>query len=84
MNNLDLLLLWLNGLRAVPTLAELFRQLRLHPPGLDELRGFVRFDDAHYQRVLVSESPLYRALVLCWQPGQCSPIHDHSGSACPS
>jgi cysteine dioxygenase len=26
--------------------------------------------------------PSYAALVLCWRPGQASPIHDHLGSAC--
>jgi cysteine dioxygenase len=24
----------------------------------------------------------YAALILCWQPRQASPIHDHHGSAC--
>jgi cysteine dioxygenase len=66
---------------AVPidTLVDLMTRAEL---SLDELSAFVRFDPDHYCRNLVSVSPAYAALVLCWSPGQASPIHDHRGSAC--
>jgi len=42
----------------------------------------VAFDDDRYKRNVLRVGSGYAALVLCWQPGQASPIHDHRGSAC--
>ena len=67
--------------RAVP-LPLLCGQLRDLSLGDDELRRYVRFGDDGYRRNLVRLGPGYVALVLCWRPGQASPIHDHLGSAC--
>lgn len=39
-------------------------------------------DRAGYVRTLVHFAPHYEALVMCWLPGQHSPVHDHGGSAC--
>jgi len=49
---------------------------------LDDVREAVRFGDDGYRRNPLREGPGYQALVLCWKPGQKSPIHDHRGSAC--
>ena len=49
---------------------------------LDEVRPFLRFSPDHYVRNLMYAGPSYQALVLCWQSGQRSPIHDHRGSSC--
>lgn len=49
---------------------------------LEDVSDFVKFDDHHYRRNLIQEGPRYHALLLCWKPGQRSPIHDHRGSAC--
>ena len=46
------------------------------------LREHIRFDTDCYRRNLVHLGPGYVALVLCWRPGQASPVHDHRGSAC--
>ena len=48
---------------ALPTLAELLRQLQMHPPGLEEVRGHLRFDLQAYTCNIVGESDLYRLLV---------------------
>jgi cysteine dioxygenase len=40
------------------------------------------FDACKYRRNLIRRTPEYEALLLCWQPGQRSPIHDHRGSGC--
>jgi cysteine dioxygenase len=40
------------------------------------------FDDGCYCRNLIHRGPGYEALLICWKPGQRSPIHDHRGSAC--
>jgi cysteine dioxygenase len=40
------------------------------------------FDACKYRRNLIRRTAAYEALLLCWQPGQRSPIHDHRGSGC--
>jgi len=47
-----------------------------------DLGEFVKFGPEKYQRNLVCESRWYELVCLCWSPGQHTPIHDHSGSAC--
>ncbi len=48
---------------------------------LDEasLRPFVRFSDDHYTRNLVHRDRHFDVMVLCWTPGQGTPIHTHNG-----
>ena len=41
-----------------------------------------KFNEVTYARNLLAKSPWYQLLVICWREGQCSPIHDHIGSAC--
>ncbi|CAI4230103.1 unnamed protein product [Auanema sp. JU1783] len=44
---------------------------------------FAHFDDRHYTRNLVDTgNGKYNLIVLCWGPGMCTNIHDHSGSHC--
>ena len=43
---------------------------------------FARFDPEIYTRNLVARNAAFEMLVLCWSPGQESPIHDHSGQHC--
>ncbi|HVR27936.1 MAG TPA: cysteine dioxygenase family protein, partial [Thermoanaerobaculia bacterium] len=40
------------------------------------------FDACKYRRNLIRRTAAYEALLLCWLPGQRSPIHDHRGSGC--
>ncbi len=49
---------------------------------LDMVRPFLQFSPDHYVRNLMHAGPCYQALVICWQSGQRSPIHDHRGSSC--
>ena len=63
-------------------LAELTARLKELDVAFDELRDYVRFDPDRYRRNLLHEGPAHQALVLCWRPGQRSPIHDHRGSSC--
>ena len=39
-------------------------------------------DRGTYVRTLIRTTEHYDALVMCWLPGQHSPVHDHGGSAC--
>ncbi len=47
-----------------------------------DVEHIVAFDDDRYKRNVLRVGSGYAALILCWQPGQSSPIHDHRGSAC--
>ncbi len=40
------------------------------------------FDAGTYTRNLVHRSSLYELLILGWEAGQASPIHDHDGQHC--
>ncbi len=44
------------------------------------LQGLKEFKDNHYARHLVFKSENVEILVVCWRPGQGSPIHDHGPS----
>lgn len=72
----------LNDFRRPPSarqLADLLGRLRSK---VADLAPFIRFDAKTYRRNLVADGPGFEVKVLCWRAGQCSPIHDHAGSAC--
>ena len=48
--------------------------------GEDELRPYVGFKEGTYARHRVHLGAHAELLVLCWRPGQRTPIHDHAGS----
>jgi cysteine dioxygenase len=48
----------------------------------DDWRRFVHFDPAVYTRNLVGRNEHFEMLVLCWNAGQESPIHNHAGQHC--
>ncbi|XP_046646255.1 cysteine dioxygenase type 1-like isoform X2 [Daphnia pulicaria] len=44
---------------------------------------FAIFDSTHYTRILVDEgNGKFNLILLCWGPGQGSPIHDHADAHC--
>jgi len=45
-------------------------------------RNFAHFADGRYTRNLVGRTETYELLVLCWDAGVASPIHDHAGQKC--
>ena len=49
---------------------------------IQDVHAQVVFRSEKYQRNLLQAGPQYYALVLCWQSGQTSPIHDHRGASC--
>ena len=63
-------------------LEELVHELRAHDLTPDDFLAQIHFTDDTYCRNLVRKTDAYEALVLCWRPGQRSPIHDHVGSRC--
>ena len=76
------LLDYLDALTERAPVTELAARLKALDITLDDVAEFIRFDDAQYQRNLVSEARWYHLLVLCWRSGQRSPIHNHAGSTC--
>ncbi len=78
---LDLLERWDARPGAIP-LPELLEALAGLDLGRDDLAPAVAFNGRRYRRVSVRSRLHYEALVLCWKPGQASPIHDHAGSSC--
>ena len=48
----------------------------------DDWRAFGLFDDECYTRNLIARARSFELLVLCWGPGQESPIHNHEGQEC--
>ena len=57
-------------------IAGLLTDLRLDPKSL---RPFTHFADDHYARHLVHRDDHFDIMVLCWKPGQGTPIHTHNG-----
>lgn len=51
-------------------------------PEQAELAQFMNFEEEKYQRNLLRLSDNYEVLLLCFLPGQQTPVHDHAGSAC--
>ena len=47
-----------------------------------EIEPHIAFTDDRYARNLIYKCPDFECLVLCWHPGQRSPIHDHADSIC--
>jgi cysteine dioxygenase len=43
---------------------------------------YILFDEKSYRRNHLYAGAKFQALVICWRPGQRSPIHDHKGSSC--
>lgn len=69
----------LTGRASIDRLRELLEATNVT---LEDLGGFVQFEDEHYRRNLVSLGEWYEILVICWQSGQRSPIHNHARSTC--
>ncbi|KAJ1460053.1 RmlC-like cupin domain-containing protein, partial [Pelagophyceae sp. CCMP2097] len=47
-----------------------------------EWEAFANFETHRYTRNVVAVDPAFVVLLLCWDSGQSSAIHDHSGSSC--
>lgn len=65
-----------NGSTAVGAL------LRAYAQSEESWRGYVNFREDTYSRNLIWRCGDFELLLLCWNKGQASPIHDHSGQQC--
>jgi len=48
----------------------------------DDYKQYMHFNDIKYARNLVNANDLLELIVLCWLPGQVSPVHNHAGQRC--
>lgn len=70
----------LSGLNGVPSLAQLDSLLESVQLSAEDLRPYRSFKAGNYARHRVFRNQHVELLVLCWRPGQRTPIHDHNGS----
>lgn len=70
----------LEGLRARPELAQIDEWMARAEVSREELRPYISFKEGTYARHRVFLCDHAELLVLCWRPGQRTPIHDHAGS----
>jgi len=70
----------LNSLSSVPSLAEVYELVERTKIGDDQVQPYLGFKAGNYSRHRVMKNEFVEMLVLCWKPGQRTPIHDHNGS----
>jgi len=74
---------FVRGLRSIPH--EQFKQDRVlrymsdSQLELEDLERYTSWKDGGYARNLIYKNDLFEVLALCWDIGQESPIHNHSG-----
>ena len=82
MDTIAPLLDWLQTFDERIDLDELKARLDDDSISAELLSEYIHFSDERYSRNLLAYGPQFYALVLCWQPEQASPIHDHKGASC--
>ncbi|MFZ0751611.1 MAG: cysteine dioxygenase family protein [Pyrinomonadaceae bacterium] len=70
----------LESMTAVPALAEVYRLVEGTDMSREEVAPYLGFKAGNYSRHRVMKNDFVEMLVLCWKPGQRTPIHDHNGS----
>lgn len=49
---------------------------------MKELQHFIHTDPSRYYTLISTDNETYSLLLLCWNRGQYSPIHDHTDTGC--
>lgn len=70
----------LGSLNTTPSLRQIYDWLENAEISAEELQPFISFKEGNYWRHRVCRNEFVEMLVLCWRPGQRTPIHDHNGS----
>ncbi len=65
---------------SAPTLEQIYDWLENTEVSAEDLAHYRGFKEGNYWRHLVCRNSHVEMLVLCWRPGQRTPIHDHNGS----
>ncbi len=58
---------------------EVLRLLENEAPTLAQLEPYIFFSDKGYMRNLIHKTADYDLLLMCWGPGQQTPVHGHEG-----
>lgn len=66
--------------QSCPSLEQLDDWLQNVKTTTEELQPYIGFKEGNYWRHRVCRNEFVEMLVLCWRPGQRTPIHDHNGS----
>lgn len=78
--SLEALIKALESQTSVPSLDQIYGWLELADISVEELHPYIGFKEGNYWRHRVCRNKFVEMLVLCWRPGQRTPIHDHNGS----
>ena len=70
----------LNSQKHPPTLEEITSWLATVEISHLDLEPYLGFKEGNYWRHRVCRNEAVEMLVICWRPGQKTPIHDHNGS----
>lgn len=82
MASVDQLIDWLRSFEQRIPLEELESRLDDKSISVTNLEQYIHFADDRYSRNLLAYGENFYALVMCWRPGQASPVHDHIGASC--
>lgn len=63
----------------IERMIRIFKSLRFNPK---EFQRYAHWTSGKYTRNLIGYNSEFTLLMLCWDRGQESPIHDHAGSHC--
>jgi cysteine dioxygenase len=78
--SLNALIKALGSVKRVPSLEQIYDWLERAEISAAELQPYLGFKEGNYWRHRVCRNEFVEMLVLCWRPGQRTPIHDHNGS----
>jgi cysteine dioxygenase len=70
----------LDSVDSAPDLAQIYEWLENAEVSSEDLQPYRHFKEGNYWRHRVCRNKFVEMLVLCWRPGQRTPIHDHNGS----
>ena len=70
----------LESQNCLPRLDQIYEWLENSQISAAELQPYLAFKEGNYWRHRVCRNEFVEMLVLCWRPGQRTPIHDHNGS----
>ena len=71
---------WLNSRSTPPSLEEISSWLSKAAITPGDLQPYLGFKEGNYWRHRVCRNESVEMLIICWRPGQKTPIHDHNGS----
>ncbi len=73
---------WLDTFDSGPGLSLLGKKLSNLNLDLSKFQSVLGYAEKGYQRNVIKKTSNYELALICWKPGQKTPIHDHFGSDC--